>query len=98
MIERTLGPQIPILACAWVLLFCIRCVPQGKIALGADQPSMLSTCVTPIQPVDVSQPTTVVGTGVQSSCTEAALEQALLRGGIIVFNCRGETTPPCLPQ
>ncbi len=95
MIDRTPGPRIPIVACGCFLLFSIGCIPQGKIALGADQagqPSTLSTCVSPIQPVDVSQPTTVIGTGVRSSCTEAALEQALLRGGIIVFNCGGNAT------
>src|SRR5712692_390319 len=54
--------------------------------------SMTSPCVSPIQPADVSNPTTVVGTGAASSCTEQALEQAVARGGIITFNCGGAAT------
>lgn len=41
----------------------------------------------PVSPVNVSQPTTVVGTGTQSSCTEAAFTNAITKGGIITFNC-----------
>jgi predicted outer membrane repeat protein len=37
--------------------------------------------------VNVSTPTTVVGTGTAASCTEQALEAAVSRGGIITFNC-----------
>lgn len=39
------------------------------------------------EPVNVSSPTTVVGTGTAVSCTFAALNAAVTRGGIITFNC-----------
>jgi predicted outer membrane repeat protein len=39
------------------------------------------------QLVDVSTPTTVVGTGTAASCTFAALNTAVSKGGIITFNC-----------
>jgi len=39
------------------------------------------------QPVDVSRPTTVVGTGTAASCTFSALNAAVTAGGIITFNC-----------
>lgn len=35
---------------------------------------------------DVSNPTTVVGTGTPESCTPAALEAAIHKGGIVTFN------------
>jgi hypothetical protein len=38
-------------------------------------------------PVDVSHPTTVVGSGTAASCTEAALDTAVAKGGIITFDC-----------
>jgi hypothetical protein len=44
-------------------------------------------CAAPIQSADVSNPTTVVGTGAASSCTEAALSAALTKGGIVTFDC-----------
>ena len=39
------------------------------------------------QPADVSNPTTVVGTGTAASCTFAALDAAVTKGGIITFDC-----------
>jgi hypothetical protein len=39
------------------------------------------------QPADVSTPTTVVGTGTSASCTFAALNTAVGKGGVITFNC-----------
>lgn len=39
------------------------------------------------EPVDTSHPTTVVGTGTPASCTFAALDAAVKKGGIITFNC-----------
>jgi hypothetical protein len=39
------------------------------------------------QPVDVSSPTTVVGTGTAASCTFSALSAAVTKAGIITFNC-----------
>lgn len=39
------------------------------------------------QLVDTSHPTTVVGTGTAASCTFAALNAAVSRGGIVTFDC-----------
>ncbi len=39
------------------------------------------------QPVDVSNPTTTVGTGTAASCTFSALKTAVSKAGIIKFNC-----------
>jgi hypothetical protein len=47
------------------------------------------------QPVDVSSPTTVIGTGSKESCTFDALNAAAKKGGIITFNCgTGAVTIP----
>jgi hypothetical protein len=46
-----------------------------------------AVCMPPITAADVSQPTTVVGMGTAASCTEAALNAALTKGGIVTFNC-----------
>jgi hypothetical protein len=37
--------------------------------------------------VNTSQPSYVVGTGVQASCTSAAVVKAVAKGGVIAFNC-----------
>ena len=39
------------------------------------------------QPADVSNPTSVIGTGTAASCTFTALNTAVTKGGIITFNC-----------
>jgi len=39
------------------------------------------------QPADVSNPTTVVGTGTPASCTFSQLQAAATKGGVITFNC-----------
>lgn len=39
------------------------------------------------QAADVSKPTTVIGSGTADSCTFAALNAAVTKGGIITFNC-----------
>ena len=39
------------------------------------------------QPVNVSNPTSVVGSGTAASCTFGALNTAVNKGGIITFNC-----------
>jgi hypothetical protein len=39
------------------------------------------------QPADVSNPTSVVGTGDAASCTFAALQAAVGAGGVITFDC-----------
>lgn len=47
------------------------------------------TCVVPAggQPRNVSQPTTVVGTGTAASCTSTAVVAAVANGGVVTFNC-----------
>jgi hypothetical protein len=44
-------------------------------------------CPLPVELVDTSSPDRTVGTGTPESCNEAALEEALASGGIIVFDC-----------
>jgi hypothetical protein len=44
-------------------------------------------CPPPVQPVDTANPTTVVGDGSPTSCTEAALTAAVALGGIVTFRC-----------
>jgi hypothetical protein len=39
------------------------------------------------QPADVSNPTSVIGTGTAASCTFSALNTAVSNGGVITFNC-----------
>jgi hypothetical protein len=50
-------------------------------------PPPAAVCDVPAKPVDVSKPTTVVGTGTAASCTAADLAAAVAKGGIITFNC-----------
>ena len=54
---------------------------------GGGVPPPVAICTAPIGAADVSQPTTVVGTGTAASCTEAALSAALTKGGIVTFAC-----------
>src|SRR5579872_2136360 len=54
---------------------------------GAAPPPPAQTCSLPAKPVDVSKPTTVVGTGTAASCTEGALASAIAAGGIVTFDC-----------
>jgi hypothetical protein len=53
-----------------------------------------STCTLPIpaegRPASVANPTTVVGTGTPASCTFAALNAAVQKGGVITFSCGPE--------
>jgi predicted outer membrane repeat protein len=51
-----------------------------------------ATCTSPIPLVDVTHPTTVVGTGTATSCTESALDAAVAKAGIITFDCGGAAT------
>jgi hypothetical protein len=46
-----------------------------------------AVCTAPIQAANVSNPTTVVGSGTAASCTEALLSAALTKGGVVTFNC-----------
>ena len=54
---------------------------------GAAPPPPPATCNLPAKPVDVSKPTTVVGSGTAASCTESALRAAIATGGIVTFDC-----------
>ncbi|MCX5746736.1 MAG: hypothetical protein NT062_30040 [Proteobacteria bacterium] len=49
-------------------------------------------------PVDVSQPDTVVGTGTADSCTFAALDAAITNGGVITFACGAAPTTIMVTQ
>lgn len=53
----------------------------------AAPPPPAATCALPATPVDTSKPTTVVGTGAAASCTEAALDAAVAKGGVVTFDC-----------
>jgi hypothetical protein len=61
----------------------------GTVASSNGNPD--GTCVAGVpaagNPVDVSNPTTVVGTGTAASCTFAALDAAISAGGVITFDC-----------
>lgn len=69
-------------------------VPNGDGGTTSDgsPPPPATTCALPIQPEDTSHPTTVVGTGTPASCTEAALDAAIQKAGVITFNCGGAAT------
>jgi hypothetical protein len=54
---------------------------------GGTPPPPSATCDLPAKPVDVSKPTTVVGTGTPASCTEQAFAAAVAAGGIVTFDC-----------
>ncbi|HEY4160053.1 MAG TPA: hypothetical protein VGM29_18200 [Polyangiaceae bacterium] len=47
---------------------------------------------------DVSQPTTVVGTGTPDSCTSDAVVQAVAQGGVITFDCGPDPVKITLDQ
>jgi len=55
----------------------------------AGNPNVEATCSVPAEAglADVSNPTTVVGTGTPESCTSDAFVEAVARGGVITFNC-----------
>src|SRR5881392_2615346 len=61
----------------------------GTVASSNGNPD--GTCLAGVpaaaNPVDVSHPTTVVGTGTAASCTFAALDAAITAGGVITFDC-----------
>lgn len=54
---------------------------------GGVPPLPAAKCVAPAALVDVTTPTTVVGSGTPASCTEAVLRAAVSAGGIITFAC-----------
>ncbi|CAM4918786.1 unnamed protein product [Rotaria socialis] len=49
-----------------------------------------NVCNSPFGLRDITKATTIVGTGTPSSCNQNILANALLKGGIIRFNCGGE--------
>src|SRR5690606_22329030 len=55
----------------------------------AGNPNPEATCPVPAEAEleDVSNPTTVVGTGTPESCTSEAFVDAVAQGGIITFDC-----------
>jgi hypothetical protein len=59
----------------------------GSAGTGGHASGPPPTCPQPIQPVDTSKPAAVVGTGTAASCTEAALDKALAKGGVVTFDC-----------
>jgi hypothetical protein len=65
----------------------------GAGGSGAGGQGMTATgpCAPPAGLFDVSNPTTVVGTGA-GTCTEAALTAAIAKGGVITFDCGGAAT------
>jgi predicted outer membrane repeat protein len=60
-------------------------VTPGTDGGGVSPPA--ATCAAPIHAADVSNPTTVVGTGTAASCTASSLSAALTRGGVVTFDC-----------
>jgi len=59
---------------------------------GVAPPPPAATCSLPTQAADTTKPTTVVGTGTAASCTEAALDAAVVKGGIVTFDCGASPT------
>ncbi|MBU1245281.1 right-handed parallel beta-helix repeat-containing protein [Myxococcota bacterium] len=73
-----------LILCATALLAACSS-PGRKAPVIHDPPPVV--CEAPAGPVDVSTPDHVVGDGSAGSCTEGALREAAVQGGIIVFNC-----------
>jgi hypothetical protein len=48
--------------------------------------------------VDVSSPTTVVGTGIPASCTAAKVVSAVAGGGVVTFNCGAAPLTIVVPE
>jgi len=61
-------------------------LPGLALLLSSGQVSAQSSSA-PTSPVDVSNPTSVVGSGTPASCTEDAFTKAVASGGTIAFNC-----------
>ena len=59
-------------------------VPDGSVSA--------PVCAPAITAVDVSKPTTVVGTGTPASCTETLLDAAIQKAGVITFDCGAAPT------
>jgi hypothetical protein len=54
---------------------------------GSVPPPPSPVCTAPIGAADVSNPTAVIGAGTAASCSEANLRSALVKGGIVTFDC-----------
>lgn len=76
---------------AALLVFAASCSSESapKTIFDGDPPA--AVCDAPAL-VDVSTPTTVVGTGTPESCTAAALAAAADVGGVVVFDCGAAPT------
>jgi hypothetical protein len=95
-----------LLAPIWALSACTGSVsrPNGALVPDGGGPDggatpdggspPVSVCAPPVTLVDVSSPTTVVGTGTAASCTESAFSSAIQQGGKVGFNCGGPATIP----
>jgi hypothetical protein len=59
---------------------------------GDSAPPPAQTCKAPIALADISKPDTVVGTGSAASCTTAALQAAVTKGGVVTFDCGAKAT------
>lgn len=60
-------------------------IPDGSVV--PDGSVSAPVCAPALTAVDVSKPTTVVGTGTPASCTESLLDAAIQKAGIITFDC-----------
>lgn len=63
-------------------------VPEDIDAGEVTAPS--ATCDAPASPASIATVTSVVGSGTPASCTEAALVEAVAKGGVITFACGTE--------
>ncbi len=68
----------------------------GAPTIGTDG----GTCVVPAaaEAADVSNPTTVVGTGTAASCTAAKVATAVAGGGVVTFNCGSAPLTIVVPE
>ncbi|CAF2946659.1 unnamed protein product [Rotaria sp. Silwood2] len=72
--------RAPIIISSTIWLFVATCTIHSW-------PLPRNVCNSPIGLRDISKPTTVVGNGTPYSCNQNSLSAALLKGGIITFNC-----------
>src|SRR5580692_7880202 len=71
---------------------------SGASASMTGNPNGHCTIPAAAQAVDVSHPTTVVGTGTAASCTGDAVVAAVHAGGIVTFNCGPEPVTIPVPE
>jgi len=63
------------------------CWIGSEMASVSPPPTPPALCTAPVGLMDTSRPTTVVGSGSPASCTNAALQSAITKGGVVTFNC-----------